>query len=131
MQYVVVDTNIFLLPFQFRLDILSEFERLFSGPFLIVVSTQAVSELKHLQTKQPQSKNAIAARLGYSFFEKATKQGKIKIVRSREPVDGWLIGWAEKNRAVVCTNDAAVRKKAKEKGLQVVSLRNKSSLAFV
>lgn len=131
MRPIVIDTNIFLLPYQFRVDFLSELERVVEEPYYLVVSRQVLSELRHLQVKKPHSKDARAARLGMAFFEKANSEGKMQIVPSREKVDQWLISWATKNAAIVCTNDIRVKIAAKRKGLPVIGLRGKSNLAFV
>ena len=124
---VVLDTNFLLIPFRFRIDILRELEYLIEVSHHFVISSMSLSELKKLAERI--GKHGMAARLALKLVE--ANRDKIEIVRSRAHVDDWIVGYAEKNNAMVCTNDSELRKRLRARDIKVITLKSKSKLGFV
>ena len=115
MTNVVLDTNALMMPFQFNIDLENEIKRLL-GAVNIYVPEACMNELDHIPDR-----NAAPAR------EFATR---FKIVPSEARGDDAVLSLASNLRAVVVTNDIALRKRAKGIGLKVVFLRGKDHLAL-
>jgi len=125
MKKVILDTNFLLLPFQFKLDIFSEIERVLEMPKEILVPSLVLEELKRLSARGNR-----AAKLGLAILEQKIKEGKVREVKSSGRTDDWIAGNAEKLDAVVCTNDIGLRKRLLRKAKMLV-LRNRSHLELV
>ncbi|MFZ2216969.1 MAG: PIN domain-containing protein [Methanothermobacter tenebrarum] len=112
-----------MIPSQFRVDIISELERIApNGEFII--PSFIIDELKTIKRKS-KGKDKIAARIAL----KLAKEGPFKIVnfplKEGESVDDALIRLSD----ILCTNDKELRKKARRKGVPVIYLRQKKYLA--
>lgn len=120
---VFIDTNFFMIPFQFNLDILEEFKRILPN-YKLVTTTFVLNELKGLKNNS-KGKVRLAAGLGL----KIAQSGEIEIreipLNDGESVDDALVRVSK----VLATNDANLRKKAKNKGIPLVILRQKKYLA--
>ncbi|NYZ77300.1 nucleotide-binding protein [Candidatus Micrarchaeota archaeon] len=124
---VIIDTNFLLIPFKFRIDILTELERLIDVHRQFVITSKTVKELENLAENA--GKQGAGARLALKILD-ANKKG-IEIVESNKPVDLWIEEYAEKHGAIVCTNDIELKKKLKDNGIKVVSLRGKTKIDYV
>ena len=120
---VFIDTNFFMIPFQFNVDILEEFKRVLPN-YKLVTTSFVINELNGLKNNN-KGKVRLAAGLGL----KIAKSGEIEIrnvpLNKGESVDDALI----RISTVLATNDANLRKKAKKKGIPLVILRQKKYLA--
>ena len=122
---VLLDTNAFLLPVQFGIDLVRELEGIF-GACELVTLEGVVRELKGIGSGH--GRDAPAARVGLDLARRCT------ILPSSEgtgDVDRDVIRAAEDAGCVVVTNDRAVRRSLLGKGLGVVFLRNKKRLEFI
>lgn len=124
---VILDTNFLLVPFQQKLDIFSELEYLLDFAHTYVISSKIPKELERISKNK--GKKGIAARLAIKLLE--ANSHRITRVSSRIPVDEWIIRYAEKEGAIVCTNDRKLRKRLKEKKIKVIALKGKSKVGFV
>ncbi|MEW5996886.1 MAG: PIN domain-containing protein [Candidatus Micrarchaeota archaeon] len=122
---VVLDTNFLLLPYQFGVDIAKQIEGLLEAPHELVVPDGVAAELGKLA--KGRGKEGAAARFALKFLE----AHKVRRVRSAGDVDGWIAEYAEKEGAVVATNDAALRHKLKNAGVKVIVLRSRARLGMV
>jgi len=127
MREVVMDTNFFLLPFQFKIDIFTELDYVLGEPFHVVVSSKVLSELRGLARRT--GKSGAAARFALKIL--AAGRQRFETVDSAGPVDDWVFEYAKEHRAVACTNDRELRKKLKAERLKVVGLRTKTKLGFI
>ena len=120
---VFIDTNFFMIPFQFNVDILEEFKRVLPN-YKLVTTSFVINELNGLKNNS-KGKVRLAAGLGL----KIAQSGEIEIrnvpLNKGESVDDALIRLS----TVLATNDANLRKKAKKKGIPLVILRQKKYLA--
>ncbi|MDI9624632.1 MAG: twitching motility protein PilT [Methanothermobacter sp.] len=113
-----------MIPFQFKVDIISELERIApNGEFII--PSFVIDELKKIKMKS-KGKDRIAARIALKLAEK----GPFKIVNlplgKDESVDDALIRLSD----ILCTNDKELRRKARRKGVPVIYLRQKKYLTI-
>jgi len=117
---VVLDANALMMPFQFRINIDLELERLL-GSFEIVVPSTVVEELKNVAQAQKNSEAKVALKLA----------GKYRIVKAEGRGDRAVLALALELRAVLLTNDADLRKRARKAGLRTVCLRSRTHLEMV
>ena len=122
---VILDTNLLLLPFQFKINILKELAYLIESSHYYLISSNTLGELEKLG--KITGKNGMAARLALKMI----KNNNIKVVRSDMNVDDWIVNYARDNNAVVCTNDAALRKRLKSFGIKMIAMKSRSKLGFV
>lgn len=127
MREVVVDTNFLLLPFQFRIDVFSELDYIIDEPFQLVLSSKVLSELKGLSKKM--GKAGAGARFALKLIE--TRKDNLKKITSKKPVDDWIVDYSKEQKAIVCTNDAALKKRLKKNRIKVIGLRTKTKLGYV
>ncbi|WP_303295167.1 PIN domain-containing protein [Methanobrevibacter woesei] len=120
---VVIDTNFFMVPFQFNVDIIDELEKLL--PSYKLTTPQFINELKGLKHNK---NNTI--RLNASLALKLAKSSNIEIkdisLNEGETVDDALLRVSE----VLATNDIDLKKRAKNKGISVVYLRQKKYISI-
>jgi hypothetical protein len=121
----VLDTNFLLVPYQFGVDVLKGMEELLEAPHKLIVPTGVVKELEKLG--KGKGKEGAAARLALKII--GLKE--VEKVKSAGIVDDWIAEYAEREGAVVCTNDAVLRHRLKKAGVKVVSLRSRSRLGVV
>jgi rRNA-processing protein FCF1 len=121
---VILDSNFLFVPFQFKVDIFGELERLFGKVEPVVLST-TVEELRQLKAKKsPKLRSQINAAI--KLIEKC--QSAVIEKRRDESFDDIILRTAKEWNCPVCTNDANLRKRLREAGVTVVFLRQKSHL---
>ena len=125
MKKVVLDTNFLLIPYQFRIDVFRQIERLLEVPHELVVPSGVVSELKKLS--KGKGKEGAASR----FALKLLDAYKVKKVRSKGGVDGWIAEYAGEENAIVATNDVGLRNRLKKGGVKMIALRSRARLGVV
>lgn len=113
MTKVVLDTNILMMPFQFKVDIEGELAR-HLGAVEIFVPEVCIRELSLLSDKKAKAALELAKRF--------------KVVPSRGKGDEAILATALELKAVLVTNDSELRKRAKTNGLRVAYLRGKDHL---
>ncbi len=122
---VVLDTNFLLLPFQRKLDLEGEVERLLETPHFYVVLGQCLDELREMGSKQrkfsPASRAALALIANKKFVVERGFPG---------PPDDAILKYCIAKNAIMCTADAALRAKAKKARVKTIYLRGKSHLAL-
>ncbi len=124
---VLIDTNFFLVPFQFKIDIFTELEHLIDVNHYFVITSKTLDELEKLAENA--GKKGAGARLAIKIIN--ANMGRIEVIDSNRPVDSWIADYAETTGAIVCTNDIKLKKKLKDNGIKVISLRGKTRLGFV
>ncbi len=124
---VVIDTNFFLIPYQFKIDILTELEHLIDVHHHFVITSKTLRELERITENV--GKKGAAARLALKIIDANRK--RIEVIDSNKPVDRWIAEYSEKHGAIVCTNDINLKKTLKENGIKVISLRGKTKIGYV
>ncbi|MCQ1535257.1 DNA-binding protein [Methanosarcina sp. KYL-1] len=116
---VIIDTNGFMIPVQFGVDIFEELKRLGFDEFL--VPEAVVFEIEKL-IKREKGSDKMAAKVARSMLDRC------KRINVRGPADDIILKLAEEMEAAVLTNDIRLKHRLAEKGIQVVSLRQKNRL---
>ena len=120
---IVIDTNFFMVPFQFNVDIVTELENLLPS-YKLTTPSFVINELKGLKRN---SKGKV--RLNANLALKLANSSKVEIkdisLLENETVDDALLRVSE----VLATNDIELKNRAKEKGITIVYLRQKKYIA--
>ena len=120
---VVIDTNFFMVPFQFNVDVISELEKLLPS-YKLTTPSFVINELKGLKRN-----NKGKIRLNANLALKLANSSKVEIkdisLLENETVDDALLRVSE----VLATNDIELKNRAKDKGITVVYLRQKKYIA--
>jgi len=114
---VIIDTNALMLPFQSKLRIEEELERLL-GKCEILVPSSIIEEIKKLAMSNPK---AMAA-LRYSK--------KFKVVETEMKGDDSIIDLALKRKSFVLTNDKILIERLRDLGIRVIRPRGERRLEF-
>jgi rRNA-processing protein FCF1 len=113
MTVVLLDTNFLLVPEKFHIDIFEEIKRIIPNAKLATVEP-VVGELQKLKKK-----------LALGFVK------KIEIIKKKGNADKALLETAIEKKAVLCTNDNALKRKSLSAGVPVIYLRKKKILEIV
>lgn len=120
---VVIDTNFFMVPFQFNVDIITELEKILPS-YKLTTPSFVINELKGLKKN-----NKGKIRLNANLALKLANSSKIEIkdisLLENETVDDALLRVSE----VLATNDIELKNRAKDKGITVAYLRQKRYIA--
>lgn len=122
---ILLDTNFLLVPYQFKLDVFEEMRDVFEGEYSYVVPSGVVGELRKLG--KGRGREGAAARFGLKLLGMREHEE----VESCGNVDEWILGYAQKEKLVVATNDRALREKLKRKRVKVVSLISRARIGIV
>jgi hypothetical protein len=122
---VLVDTNAFLMPGQFGIDLFSELERLFGACDIRTVG-EVAAELEGIA--RGRGRDAAAARLGLALLPRCTVE---EAGPGRAGADARLAGVAERDGSIVVTNDRGLREALLARGIAVVSMRGKKRLELI
>jgi rRNA-processing protein FCF1 len=120
---LLVDTNFLLIPLRFKVDIFEESQNAVNDLVEFYVSSRVIDEISILKEK---SKNKFVRQL--VFAEKIAENCTVIQDDSSTLVDDSLINLASKEGMVIGTTDAELRQKARNSGVKVVYLRQKSHL---
>ena len=120
---VVIDTNFFMVPFQFNVDVISELEKLLPS-YRLTTPSFVINELKGLKNN-----NKGKIRQNANLALKLANSSKVEIkdisLLENETVDDALLRVSE----VLATNDSELKNRAKNKGITIVYLRQKKYIA--
>ena len=120
---VVIDTNFFMVPFQFNVDIITELENVLPS-YKLTTPSFVINELKGLKRN-----NKGKIRLNANLALKLANSSKVEIkdisLLENETVDDALLRVSE----VLATNDIELKNRAKDRGITVAYLRQKKYIA--
>jgi len=117
---VVIDTNFFMVPFQFNVDVITELEKLLPS-YKLTTPSFVINELKGLK-KNNKGKIRLNANLALKLANSSKVEIKDISLLENETVDDALLRVSE----VLATNDIELKKRAKAKGITIVYLRQKN-----
>ena len=120
---VVIDTNFFMVPFQFNVDIITELEKLLPS-YRLTTPIFVINELKGLK-KNNKGKTRLNANLALKLANSSKIEIKDISLLENETVDDALLRVSE----VLATNDIELKNRAKDKGITVAYLRQKKYIA--
>ena len=121
---VVIDTNFFMVPFQFNVDIIDELEKVLPS-YKLTTPIFVINELKGLK-RNNKGKIRLNADLALKLANSSNIEIKDISLENNETVDDALLRVSE----VLATNDIELKKRARKKGITVAYLRQKKSIAI-
>ncbi|MDL2261429.1 DNA-binding protein [Methanimicrococcus sp. OttesenSCG-928-J09] len=126
---ILIDTNGFMIPVQFGIDIFSELRRLGFTKFLTIPAV--ISELEKL-SKTLKGNDRIAARVALQLSKQCeVPSDSLRRTVSGKYADDIIIESAVKYSVCVLTNDAGLRQKLMSKDVVVVSMRQTNRLDII
>ena len=120
---VVIDTNFFMVPFQFNVDVISELEKSLPS-YKLTTPSFVINELKGLK-RNNKGKVRLTANLALQLANSSKVEIKDISLLENETVDDGLLRVSQ----VLATNDIILKNRAKEKGITIVYLRQKKYIA--
>ena len=121
---VVIDTNFFMVPFQFNVDIIDELEKALPS-YKLTTPIFVINELKGLK-RNNKGKIRLNADLALKLANSSNIDIKDISLENNETVDDALLRVSE----VLATNDIELKKRARKKGITVAYLRQKKYIAI-
>lgn len=121
---VVIDTNFFMVPFQFNVDIIDELEKVLPS-YKLTTPIFVINELKGLK-RNNKGKIRLNADLALKLANSSNIEIKDISLENNETVDDALLRVSE----VLATNDIELKKRARKKGITVAYLRQKKYMAI-
>lgn len=116
---VLMDTNACIYVIKRKVDLEDALERVFEGKVVVGVLSECILESKRLGLVEKKA------------FERFVEAFKPRVVEGgRGSVDGAVLRYATRSDCVVCTGDADLRRKLKEKGVRVLLFRPSGMLDF-
>ena len=120
---IVIDTNFFMVPFQFNVDIITELENSLPS-YKLTTPSFVINELKGLK-RNNKGKTRLNANLALKLANSSKVEIKDISLLENETVDDALLRVSE----VLATNDIELKNRAKNKGITIVYLRQKKYIA--
>ena len=121
---VVIDTNFFMVPFQFNVDIIDELEKALPS-YKLTTPIFVINELKGLK-RNNKGKIRLNADLALKLANSSNIEIKDISLENNETVDDALLRVSE----LLATNDIELKKRARKKGITVAYLRQKKYIAI-
>ncbi|MFX0056861.1 MAG: PIN domain-containing protein [Candidatus Hodarchaeota archaeon] len=138
--YVVIDSNFLLLPFQFKIDYLDEITQNLEGKTEFLIYKQILDELeakRKRDAKKTKFRKDLKGGLLYldNFKDKFNINFNNSIKKDFETTDDFLLRKCidlklKSKHIFIATNDSELRKKAKNSGINVIFMRQKKLLCF-
>lgn len=120
---VIIDTNFFMIPPKYHIDIFSELGRLVGAKVECIITPAVKSELEALLQKG--SKTSQQASIAIELAKRCTV---LQAVAEDRNVDDEIVMWAKRLKAVVATLDIELRKELRVTRTPVIYMRGRSKL---
>ena len=125
---IIIDTNFLLMPYQFKVDIYSEIDRIMPSNYKLYIIDKTIDELKKIIDEQ-KGKNRRSAMLGLMILQ---QKPITKIKAKKENVDDSIVEEAKKSKDyIVATQDAELKRRLKENGTPLIILKSKTHLELI
>ncbi|MBR9690526.1 hypothetical protein GOV08_02465 [Candidatus Woesearchaeota archaeon] len=127
MKRIFLDTNFLLIPAQLKVDIFAEIARVADFDYQLCVLEQSIDELKKMIATQ-KGKTKDFARIALQMIKQ--KSLYITPFSKSGGVDDILVELSDE-KTVVATQDKELKKRIKEKGSNIITLKNKKYLEII
>ncbi len=127
MKKILLDTNFLLIPYQFRVDIFTQIDRIMHSQYKIFVLDKSVEELKKVIEEQ-KGKNRDAAKVALKLI--AIKSIAIIRTESGKKTDDAILESSLKDDYIVATQDKDLKRRLINQGTEVIVLRQKKILVL-
>ena len=115
-----------MIPWQFKVDIFSEFDRICNFNYVLCIYNESIGELRNIISAS-NGKDKKAAQ----FALKLIKLKNIKVLESgKKDVDSLILGNLDGN-TIIATQDSILKKKLLEKDTSIIILRQKKYLQLI
>ena len=138
--FIIIDANFILLPFQFKIDYLTEITESLEGIARFIVYKQVLDELEAKKLREPNARKFhMNLKSGLLYLEKNNDKFNIlykqRVKSEEETTDRFLLRICQElkekhKRVYLASNDADLRRKAKKLGVSTIFLRQKKYLSF-
>ena len=126
MKRIIIDTNFLMIPYQFRVDIFSEFSRICDFNYELFIFEKSINELGNIIEKQS-GIDKRAAKLALKLI----RLKNINILKSSDKdVDSLILESLNKD-TIIATQDILLKKELLKKGAFVIILRQKKYLQLL
>lgn len=115
-RFVLIDTNMFVVPSKFKVDIFEEIKRLVPDAHLHTTKN-VIKELKNLKDSQ----------IGLKLI----KRCNVKIIDKKGNTDDGLLRAAIENSGVICTNDKELKNRCLDFSIPIIFMRAKKKLEII
>ncbi len=126
MKTIILDTNTLMAISQFKIDLFSEASKVCDFKFEIKILDRTIDELNKI-IKEQKGKHKLSAKLALDIIEKKNIR---KIKTEKGNVDDLLVEFSKKG-AIILTQDRELKKRIKEVGGQLMTIRQKKKLILV
>ena len=126
MRKIILDTNFLMIPWQFRVDIFSELDRICNFEYKLYIYEQSISELRNIMQKASGNNKKAAG-----FALRLIRLKNINVIKAHDKDVDSLILENIDNETVVATQDRPLKKKLLQKNASVIILRQKKYLKII
>ena len=124
---ILLDTNFLLIPYQFKVDIFAQIDRIMHFQYKIFVLDKSVEELKKV-IKEQKGKSKDAAKIALKLV--AIKNIGIIRTESDKKTDDAIVELSRKDKYIVATQDKDLKRRLIDHGIEVIVLRQKKILVL-
>ena len=125
---VIIDTNFLLIPGQFRVDIFSEIERILDVPFEFCIVEKTMDELQRIVMSAGARDRAAAKLATVLAIQKGLK--RLHLSKGKASADDDIVAESGAD-TYVATQDAALRRRVRQRGAKIIGLRQKKYLSVM
>ncbi|NVM01886.1 MAG: nucleotide-binding protein [Candidatus Helarchaeota archaeon] len=123
---IILDTNFFFIPIDFKIDIFEEFDRIIQTNYKIMTFPAIIEELKKLSAKKTSVSWKKRIQMALKIAEKCEIYDESTL--QKENIDDFILRIAKEKKWIVATNDKELKKRLKSQGIPIIYLRQKSYL---
>ncbi len=132
MKKIILDTNFLVSAARFKVDIFLELQRICDFKYATYIVDSTIDELEKLaETGKP--KDRAAAKISLDLV----KRKKIKIIKTPiknkrvKNVDFLILNLIKKGKFIVATQDKALKRDIRKKGVPIIVLRQKKYFKLI
>ena len=127
MKKILLDTNFLLIPYQFKVDIFSEIDRICQFQYKIYILDKTLKELDNI-IKMQKRKHREAAKIALQLI----KIKGIEVIRTDSPkrTDDVIASYGAEKGFLIATQDKDLKRKLVNQNVIVIVLRQKKFLAI-
>jgi len=127
MEKILLDTNFLLIPYQFKVDIYTQIDKISTFKYKIFILDKTLQELNKIIEDQ-KGKNKDAARIALKLI--SIKDIEVIKTESNKNTDDTIYEIALKDDFIVATQDKDLKRKLVNRGCRVIILKQKKILAI-
>ena len=128
MKKILLDTNFLLIPWQFKVDIFTQIDKISAFKYGLFIIDKTLDEIKKIVEEQ-KGKDKDAAK----FALKLIALKNIGVIKTEEggETDEIILKTASKDDFIVATQDKDLKRRLINQGVSVIILRQKKTLAII